>query len=84
LLKIHIIPDLTLMPELRTTSTMFPTASAGPLLVVPMALAASIVPDPGARLVCSVEALAANIQHLEEVPTTSMALLMPVPTAAAM
>jgi hypothetical protein len=49
-----------------------------------MALAASIVLDPGARLVCSVEAVAASIQHLEEVPTASMALPMPVPTVAAM
>jgi hypothetical protein len=65
-------------------STAFPTASAGLLLEVPMALATSIVPDPGARLVCSVEAVVASIQHLEEVPTTSMALPMPVPMAVAM
>jgi hypothetical protein len=43
----HIIPDLTLLPEVRTTSMVFPMASAGLLLELPMALAASIVPDPG-------------------------------------
>jgi hypothetical protein len=80
----HIIPDLTLLPEVRTTSMVFPMASAGLLLELPMALAASIVPDPGVRLVCSIEAVAASIQHLEEVPTASTALPMPVPTAAAM
>jgi hypothetical protein len=84
LLQMHIIPDLTLLPEVCTASTAFPTAMVDLLLEVPMALAASIVPDPGARLVCSVEAVAASIQHLEEVPTTSMALLMLVPMAAAM
>jgi hypothetical protein len=72
------------LPEVCTASTAFPTAMVDLLLEVPMALAASIVPDPGARLVCSVEAVAASIQHLEEVPTTSMALLMLVPMAAAM
>jgi hypothetical protein len=56
----------------------------GLLLEIPMALVASIVPDPGTRLVCSVEAVAASIQHLEEVPTASTALLMLVPTAVAM
>jgi hypothetical protein len=49
-----------------------------------MALAVSTVPDPGARLVCSVEAVAASIQHLEEVPMASMALPMPVLMAVAM
>jgi hypothetical protein len=83
LLKIHIIPDLTLLPEARTASTAFPTASAGLLLEVPTALVASNVPDPGVRLVSSVEAVAANIQHLEEVPTASTALLMLVPMEAA-
>jgi hypothetical protein len=82
--KIHIIPDLTLLLEVRTASTMFPMASAGLLLEVPAALAASIVPDQGARLVSSVEVVAASIQHLEEVPTALMALPMPVPTAVAM
>jgi hypothetical protein len=77
LLKIHIIPELTLLSEVRT-------ASAGPLLEVLTALTASNVLDPGARLVSSVEAVAASIQHLEEVPTASTALPMPVPTAAAM
>jgi hypothetical protein len=84
LLKIHIILDLTLLPEVRTTSMSFTTASAGLLPQVPMALAASIVPNPGARLVCYVEAVAASIQHLEEVPTASSALLMLVSMAAAM
>jgi hypothetical protein len=84
LLKIHIIPDLTLLPEVHTTSMMFPMASAGLLLEVPTALTTSIVPDPGARLVCNVEAVVASIQHLEEVPTASTTLLMPVPMAAAM
>jgi hypothetical protein len=56
----------------------------GLLLEVPIALVVSIVPDPGARLVCSVKAVAASIQHLEEVPTASTVLPMPVPTAAAM
>jgi hypothetical protein len=46
----------------------FPTALVGLLLEVPMALAASIVLDPGARLVCIVEVVVASIQHLEEVP----------------
>jgi hypothetical protein len=46
-----------------------------------MALATSIVPDPAARVVSSVEAVAASIQHLEEVP---MVLSMPVPSAVAM
>jgi hypothetical protein len=81
--KIHIIPDLTLLPEVRTASTAFPTASAGLLLEVPMALVASNVPDPGARLVSSVEAMAACIQHLEEVPMALRALPMPIPMAAA-
>jgi hypothetical protein len=65
------------LPEVRTTS-------AGLLLDVPTALAASIVLDLGARLVCSVEAVVASIQHLEEVPTASMALPMLVPMATAM
>jgi hypothetical protein len=60
LLKIHIISDLTLLPEVHTTSTAFPTASAGLLLEVLTALAASIVLDLGARLVCSVEVVAAS------------------------
>jgi hypothetical protein len=60
----------------------FPTTSAGLLLEVPTALAASNVPDLGVRLVSSVEAVVASIQHLEEVPMASSALLMPVPMAA--
>jgi hypothetical protein len=75
--KIHIIPDLTLPLKV-------PTASAGLLLEVPTALGASIVLKPAARVVSSVEVVAANIQHLEEVPTTSTALPMPVPMAVAM
>jgi hypothetical protein len=59
-------------------------ASAGLLLEVPTALTTSIVPDPGARLVCNVEAVVASIQHLEEVPTASTTLPMAVPMAAAM
>jgi hypothetical protein len=77
LLKIHIIPDLTLLSEVRTAST------ASLVLEVSTALAASNVPDPGARLVSSVEAVAASILHLEEVPMTSTALLMPLPMAVA-
>jgi hypothetical protein len=76
--------DMEFKRKLSTTATPFPTALAGLLLEVPTALAVSIVPDPGVRLVCSVEAVAASIQHLEEVPTASMALPMPVPTAVAM
>jgi hypothetical protein len=83
LLKIHIIPDLTLLSEVRTASTAFPTASVGLLLEVPMALVASNVSDLAARLVSNVEAVTANIQYLEEVPTTSMVLPMPVPMAVA-
>jgi hypothetical protein len=84
LLKIHIIPDLTLLSEVRTASTAFPTTLAGLMLEVPTTLVASIVPDLGVRLVCSVETVAASIQHLEEVPTASTALPMSVPMAAAM
>jgi hypothetical protein len=84
LLKIHIIPDLTLLSGVCAASTAFPTASVGLLLEVPMTLVVSIVSDPGARLVSSVEVVATSIQHLEEVPTASMALLIPVPTAATM
>jgi hypothetical protein len=79
----HIIPDLTLLPEVRMASTALPTASVGLLLEVSTALVASIVPDPGARLICSVEAVAASIQHLEDVPTASTALPMLVPMVAA-
>jgi hypothetical protein len=55
----------------------------GLLLEFPTALAVSIVPDLATRVVSSVEAVAANSQHLEEVPTTSTALPMPVPMVAA-
>jgi hypothetical protein len=58
-------------------------ALAGHLLEVLMALSASIVPDLAERVVSSVEAAVASIQHLEEVRTTSMTLPMPIPTAAA-
>jgi hypothetical protein len=81
--KIHIIPNLTLLPEVHTASMAFPTASTSLLLEVPMTLAASNVPDPGVRLVFSVEAVAVSIQHLEEVPTASMALPVPIPMAVA-
>jgi DNA-binding transcriptional regulator YbjK len=83
LLKIHIIPDLTLMLQVPMASMTFPTASADLLLEVPTTLVASIVSDPAARVVSNVEAAAANIQHLEEVLTASMALPMLIPTAAA-
>jgi hypothetical protein len=83
LLKIHIIPDLTLLLEVHTASTAFPTTSMGLLLEVPMALAASNVLDPSVRLVSSVEAVAASIQHLEEVLTASTTLPMPIPMVAA-
>jgi hypothetical protein len=48
-----------------------------------MALAASIIPDLAVRVVSSVEAAAASIQHLEEVPTASMTLLMLISMVAA-
>jgi hypothetical protein len=83
LLKIHIIPDMTLLLEVPMASTTFPTASAGLLLEVPMALATSIVLDPAARVVSSVEAATTSVQHLEEVPKASTALLMPIPMVAA-
>jgi hypothetical protein len=82
LLKIHIIPNMTILLEVRTASTTFPTASMGLLLEVPTALAASIVSDPAVRVVSSVEAALASIQHLEEVPTASTPLPMPIPMAA--
>jgi hypothetical protein len=53
------------------------------LLEVPTTLATSIVLDPAVRVVSSVEVAAASIQHLEEVPTASTALQMPVPMAVA-
>jgi hypothetical protein len=84
LLKIHIILDLTLLLEVPTESPVFPTASVGLLLEVPTALVASIVLDPAARVVSSVKAAAASIQHLEEVPTASTALSMLIPMVAAM
>jgi hypothetical protein len=84
LLKIHIIPDVTLLLEVPTASMVFPTASMGLLLEVLMPLAVSIVPDLATRVVSSVEAAAASIQHLEEVATASTALPMPAPMVAAM
>jgi hypothetical protein len=83
LLKIHIIPNLTLLLEVPMTSTVFHTVSVGLLLEVPTALAVSIVLYLAARVVSNIEAAAASIQHLEEVPTASTALLMPIPTAVA-
>jgi hypothetical protein len=55
----------------------------GLLLEVPTTLVTSIISDPAARVVYSVEATTTSIQHLEEIPTTSTALPMPVPTVAA-
>jgi hypothetical protein len=83
LLKIHIIPDLTLLLEVPTASLAFPTAMAGLLLEVPTALAVSIVLDLATTVVSSVEAVAASSQHLEEAPMTSMAFPIPVPMVAA-
>jgi hypothetical protein len=65
LLKILIIPDLTLLLEVPTVSAM------------------SIDPNLATRVDSSVEVAVASIQHLEEVPISSTALPMPVPTAAA-
>jgi hypothetical protein len=76
LLKIHIIIHLTLLLEV-------PTTLAGLLLEVPTALATPIVPDLAMRVVFSVEAVTASIQHLEEVPMALTALPMPIPTTAA-
>jgi hypothetical protein len=76
LLKIHIIPDLTLLLEV-------PTALMGLLLEVPTTLATSIISDPAVRVVYNVEATTASIQHLEEIPTTSTALPMSVPMVVA-
>jgi hypothetical protein len=64
LLKIHIIPDLILLLEVPTASTVFPTASTGLLLEVPTALATSIVPDPSARVVSSVEVTIHNLDSI--------------------
>jgi hypothetical protein len=52
------------------------------VLQVPTVSMASIVPNSAARVESSVEAVAASIQHLEEVPTASMALLMSIPMVA--
>jgi hypothetical protein len=60
-----IIPDLTLLLlEVCTTSVMFPVAATTLLLEIPRAVAASIVPDPAARVQSSVEAATASIHHL--------------------
>jgi hypothetical protein len=65
LLKIHIIPDLTLLLlEVPTALATFPVASMTLLLDVPTTVAVSIVPDPAARMESSVEAVATNIHHL--------------------
>jgi hypothetical protein len=65
LLKILIIPDLTLLLEVPTVSAM------------------SIDPNLATRVDSNVEVAVASIQHLEEVPISSTALPMPVPTVAA-
>jgi hypothetical protein len=83
LLKILIIHDLTLVLEVPTTSAAFPMASAALLLKVSTVSAASIVSNLAARVESSVEATAASIQHLEEVPTTLTGFPILVPTAAA-
>jgi hypothetical protein len=60
-----IIPDLTLLLlEVYMTSVTFPVTLIALLLEVPKAVAASIVPDPAARVESSVEATAASIHHL--------------------
>jgi hypothetical protein len=53
----HIIPDLTLLLEVPTAST----ASTGLLLEIPTTLAASIIPDPAARVVSNVKVAVASI-----------------------
>jgi hypothetical protein len=65
LLKILIIPDLTLLLEVPTVSAM------------------SIDPNLATRVDSNVEVAVASIQHLEEVPISSTALPMPVPTVVA-
>jgi hypothetical protein len=65
LLKIHIIPDLTLMLlEVPMASTAFPVALIALLLEVPTTAMVSIVPDLAARMESSVEAAMASIHHL--------------------
>jgi hypothetical protein len=66
LLKIYIIPNLTLLLlEVPTTSATFPATSTALLLEVPKVVVTSIVPDPTVRVESSVEAAAtANIHHL--------------------
>jgi hypothetical protein len=60
-----IIPDMAvLLLEVRMTLATFPAALIGLLLEVPRAIAASIVPDPAARVESSVEVAAASIHHL--------------------
>jgi hypothetical protein len=83
LLKILNIHDLTLLLEVLTASAAFPTTLAALLLEVPMVSVTSIVPNSTARVESGVEAAAASIQHLEEVPTTSTTLPMLVPTVVA-
>jgi hypothetical protein len=75
-----IIFDLTLLLEVPTTSAVFPKTSVALLLEVPTISAVSIVSKPAARVESSVEAAAASIQHLEEVPAASTVLPMLVPT----
>jgi Na+/pantothenate symporter len=64
LLKLHIIPDLTLMLlEVPIVSVAFPMTSTALLLEVPTAAVMSTVPDPAAMVESSVEA-ATSIHHL--------------------
>jgi hypothetical protein len=83
LLKILIILDLALLLEVPTASAAFPTASMALLLEVPTESVVTIVLNLAARVESSVEAAAASIQHLEEVPTASTALPIPVPMVVA-
>jgi hypothetical protein len=71
------------MLDVPMASAAFPTASATLLLEVPMVSVTFIVPNPAARVESNVEAVAASIQYLEEVPLALTALPMPVPTATA-
>jgi hypothetical protein len=79
LLKIHVIPDPTLLLEVPTTSTALPTASLALLLEVPTTSTMSTVPGPTVTVGSNVEvAEAASIHHLE-VPMASTALTLSVP-----
>jgi hypothetical protein len=65
LLKIHIIPGMTLLLlEVPTASAVFPVASTALLLEDPTADVLSIVADPAATVESSVEVAAVSIHHL--------------------